>query len=119
MLVTDFEAAYGRIRQVLGLRTQTELAGYLGIRQSSISDAKRRGSVPAEWLLVLIEREGINPAWIKSAQEPKFLKDPVPREVTAEDLARLEASCLLDELRRRCPGALVSITFGGERGRAE
>ena len=38
----EFDAAYARICEVCGMKTQTELSAYLGIRQSSISDAKRR-----------------------------------------------------------------------------
>ncbi len=45
-----FEAQYGRVFEAAGCRTQAELAAFLGIRQSSISDAKRRKSIPAEWL---------------------------------------------------------------------
>ena len=57
----EFDAAYARICEVCGMKTQTELSAYLGIRQSSISDAKRRVAVPAAWLLTLLTREGLNP----------------------------------------------------------
>ena len=57
----EFDAAYARICEVCGMKTQTELSAYLGIRQSSISDAKRRVAVPAAWLLTLLTREGVNP----------------------------------------------------------
>lgn len=32
----EFDAAYARICEVCGMKTQTELSAYLGIRQSSI-----------------------------------------------------------------------------------
>ena len=59
----EFDAAYARICKVCGMKTQTELSAYLGIRQSSISDsdAKRRMMIPAAWLLTLLTREGVNP----------------------------------------------------------
>ena len=50
-----------RLCEVCGMKTQTELSAYLGIRQSPISDAKRRVVVPAAWLLTLLTREGVNP----------------------------------------------------------
>lgn len=37
-----FQDAYERILQSTGLRTQTDVAALLGVKQSSISDAKRR-----------------------------------------------------------------------------
>lgn len=45
----EFDAAYARICEVCGMKTQTDLSAYLGIRQSSISDsdAKRRMMIPA------------------------------------------------------------------------
>lgn len=57
----EFDAAYARICEVCGMKMQTELSAYLGIRQSSISDAKRRMMIPAAWLLTLLTREGVNP----------------------------------------------------------
>ena len=53
-----------RIQAVTGCGTQRELGRFLGINQSAISDAKRRGTIPAEWLLTLLRGKGINPDWI-------------------------------------------------------
>jgi len=69
----DFEAALARIRAVTGTRTQVELANILDIRQSSISDAKRRGCIPATWLVTLYERYGANPTWIKTGELTAYL----------------------------------------------
>ncbi|WP_285905723.1 helix-turn-helix domain-containing protein [Pseudodesulfovibrio pelocollis] len=63
-VVGRFEGAMGRIRQVFGVRTQVELAERLGVRQSSVSDAKRRCSIPAEWLLTIWRATGASPDWI-------------------------------------------------------
>lgn len=45
-----FQDAYERILQATGLRTQSEVAALLGVKQSSISDAKRRKHIPDPWL---------------------------------------------------------------------
>ncbi len=68
------EGSLKRVFEAAGCRTQTELADFLGIRQSSISDAKKRGSVPAEWLLKLLLLKGINPAWIMTGQGAQWLQ---------------------------------------------
>ncbi len=69
-----FQEVYDRIRQVTNAPTQVELAKVLGIRQSSISDAKRRGSIPPEWYLTLFDKFGLNPDWLKKGLGPMYLR---------------------------------------------
>ncbi len=52
--------------------TQLELANFLGIRQSFISDAKRRGIIPADWLDFLKKTKGINPEWVLTGTPPQY-----------------------------------------------
>ena len=49
-LAMPFQDAYERILQSTGLRTQTDVAALLGVKQSSISDAKRRNHIPDSWI---------------------------------------------------------------------
>lgn len=64
----SFEDQYQRVLEAAGCRTQVELAAFMDIRQSSISDAKRRKNIPAEWLLKLFEKKRISPEWIRTGQ---------------------------------------------------
>ena len=75
-----------RVFTIAGCRTQVELAEVLGIRQSSIADAKRRGRVPPGWLLTLLRLHGVNPDWITKGARPKFLITGPARE--ADDQIR-------------------------------
>ncbi len=59
-----FDAQYQRVLEAAECRTQVELADFLEVRQSSVSDAKRRQSIPAEWRVKLYEKNRINPDWI-------------------------------------------------------
>ena len=68
-----FDDAMERIRETTKLHTQVALALCLDIRQSSISDAKRRGSIPDTWLVVLYEKFGLNPTWIRTGAGPVYL----------------------------------------------
>lgn len=63
-----------RIKAVTHTRTQTALAEILEIKQSSISDAKRRNFVPAAWYMKLFEKLGVNPDWLKSGIGPVYLR---------------------------------------------
>ena len=67
-------ACLARVYEAVPCRTQVELAEFLGIRQSSISDAKKRGAVPAEWLLKLLLLKGINPVWVLTGQGSRWLQ---------------------------------------------
>jgi len=70
-----FDEALERIKRATGARTQVDLAAILGIRQSSISDAKRRQSIPADWLLKLYRSHGLNPDWVTNAEQPQMLRE--------------------------------------------
>ena len=61
-----FQDAYERILQSTGLRTQTDVAAMLGVKQSSISDAKRRNHIPDSWILTLFNKKGLNPSKARS-----------------------------------------------------
>ena len=56
-----FDNAYSRIRVATQTRTQTEVAKLLGIKQSSISDAKKKNTVPDGWLITLYRACGLEP----------------------------------------------------------
>ena len=72
--MTFFQDVYDRIQHATNAKTQTELAAVLEIRQSSISDAKRRDSVPSDWYMKLFEKFGLNPDWLKNGSGPMYLK---------------------------------------------
>lgn len=89
----DFQSIYDRIREATGSRTQSEVATLLGVKQSSISDALRRQSIPDQWLLTLFDTCALNPAWVRSGKGPRYVtgsdgQPPIP--LTLECTRRLE-----------------------------
>lgn len=72
--MVNFEEIFERIKYATSTRTQVELAEVLDIRQSSISDAKRRNSVPSDWYMKLFEQFGLNPDWLKKGSGPMYLR---------------------------------------------
>lgn len=81
-----FDAAMERIKAVTGARTQVQLAEVLDVRQSSISDAKRRCSVPDTWLVKLLRTHKVLPDWIITGEGPQYLTG-----TNHEAFARLQA----------------------------
>jgi hypothetical protein len=93
-----FHAALERIMASGGVRTQTGLASFLGVSQSSVWDAKTRAEgIPAGWLVTLVERYGISPRWVKTGEGPQYLA------VALEHVPTLE---LLAEVGRRMDGLM-------------
>jgi len=124
---TLFEERLNRIRAVLGVRTQVQLAEKIGVRQSSVSDAKRRGSLPSDWLLKIWRETGVSPDWILDGDVcgHKFavasdvagklvnaaeIRAEAEAEVRAE-VDNLDAGELVLRLRSKLPD--VVITIGG------
>lgn len=77
-LQSDFPMVYDRILEAAGCRTQVELAQFLNLKQSSISDAKRRQSIPADWLLCLLRKKGFNPDWLLTGRGARYLVPCAP-----------------------------------------
>lgn len=69
-----YEEMIVRIKIVSHTKTQTELAKLLEISQSSVAEAKRRQSIPADWYLKLFEKLGVNPGWLKNGSGPVYLR---------------------------------------------
>lgn len=100
-----------RIQLITDKHTQTELADFFGIRQSSVSDAKRRSAIPSSWLLKLMLSRNVNPEWVLTGNGPCFMGG-VPaaydglyarraKEEDADALRRLSSKALAEELLRR------------------
>ena len=68
----SFEAVYARMLFAAGVRTQTELARILDMKQASISEAKKRGSIPAEWCMRLYDACGVSFDWQRFGVGPVY-----------------------------------------------
>jgi phage repressor protein C with HTH and peptisase S24 domain len=112
-----FEEALERIKKATGARTQVQLAEVLDVRQSSISDAKRRCSIPADWFLKLYRSHGLDPDWLSEGVEPVYIN---------ADKAKVPADTLLRETpapygRMNSRGRLVPVSTmaGADKDAAE
>lgn len=106
----EAEARLFRVFAAAGCRTQEELAAFLDIKQSSISDAKKRKVVPSEWLMKLLRKRNVSPDWIMTGQGPRFMRavedieESVKPESTAPPVVvqaverRPAEDCTTDEL---------------------
>lgn len=131
----SFDKQMDRIRLVTQTRTQVELANFLGIRQSSVSNAKRRGTIPADWLLTILRIRNVHPEWILTGEGHCYLSDPASpgchkpkggcmvRQEETSALCRLsslvvtdEAMQCVDALREGNPVESQEANLNEERG---
>ncbi|MBR3880369.1 MAG: LexA family transcriptional regulator [Mailhella sp.] len=68
----SFEAVYARMLFAAKARTQSELADIIGIRQASISDAKKRKSIPSDWCMRLYDARGVKVDWQRFGRGPVY-----------------------------------------------
>ncbi|MDG4475605.1 helix-turn-helix domain-containing protein [Thiovibrio frasassiensis] len=64
----DADNILDRMIGAIGGKTQGDLGKILGISQTSISLAKRKGKVPPEWFLKLSTEKRLNPNWLLTGQ---------------------------------------------------
>lgn len=91
-----------RIKLITGKRTQIELADFFGIRQSSISDAKRRGKIPSGWLVILMRVKNVHPEWILTRTGPCFMVSRLKMGI----MKRVRSSRSAKWMKRRFGGYL-------------
>ena len=74
-----FESFLQRVFRTTDITTQTELAAVLQINRSAITQARKKDTVPARWILQLFRTFGLNPIWLESGSGEPYLK-PSPAE---------------------------------------
>jgi len=107
-------AAMERIALVTGTRTQVQLANALDVRQSSISDAKRRRSIPSDWLLTLLRKHQAHPEWLLTGEGPATLGEVLPDRLTQLSRTVNETLFALSEMQLRFDNALLMATMSPE-----
>ena len=113
MTAQDFSAAYARLLHVFGVETQTQLAECIGVRQSSISDAKRRGCLPDGWILSAVMRKAVNPFWVLHGQGCQYLKPADDKPFLTPATTNVETGSteeLMAALLQRMSGFELRIT---------
>jgi len=69
-----FNNFFQRVSKPLAINSLSELADILEVNRSSITQARKKDSIPANWLLELYRRYGLNPDWLESGTGPEFLR---------------------------------------------
>jgi phage repressor protein C with HTH and peptisase S24 domain len=68
-----FDIFFERVSQATGLRTLSDLADLLRVNRSAVTQARKKDSVPATWLLHLYRQKGLNPDWLEGGPGPDII----------------------------------------------
>ena len=93
-----FDAQFQRILEATGCKTQVELADILEVRQSAISDAKRRMTIPSNWLETLHKKQGLH---VVKTVEFRPLEECSLRDIIRELVRRIWQEPDLEEIKRQ------------------
>jgi hypothetical protein len=69
--LSETEEIIGRLKEVLNVRSDGQLAKYLGITRQNIGAARKRDDVPPGWIYKVAELSGCSMDWLRFGNGPK------------------------------------------------
>ena len=91
MSLNRFDAFIQKVCEATGFRYQNELASALGINPSAITQARKKNSIPARWILLLYRKYGLNPDWLEEGIGPTFIKSSWTHEAEFRKVPKVKA----------------------------
>jgi phage repressor protein C with HTH and peptisase S24 domain len=89
--VSKFDSFLKRVFSTTGLETQTELASVLRINRSAITQARKKDSIPANWVLQLYRVYGFDPDWLERGTGKTFLRADSEKETKFKHVPKVRA----------------------------
>lgn len=107
----SFDEVLARVMTAAGAATETALAEILGIKQSSISSARKRGNLPPSWIMDIALKTGFSSDWIAFNEgEPRRLGHSV--SVTGSPVE--EGFSMVPKVKARLCAETGSLDTSGE-----
>jgi hypothetical protein len=69
--LSETEEIIGRLKEVLNVKSDGQLAKYLGITRQNIGAARKRDDVPPGWIYKVAEQSGCSMDWLRFGHGPK------------------------------------------------
>ncbi len=68
MDLSEFDIFLSRVYAATGIKSQNELAVFLKVNRSAITQAKKKGLVPENWIFKLSRSFDLNPDWLEKGK---------------------------------------------------
>ena len=70
--LSEIEAVIARLKEALRVKSDGQMANYLGITRQNIGAARKRGDVPPGWINKVAELTGYSMDWLCFGNGPKM-----------------------------------------------
>jgi phage repressor protein C with HTH and peptisase S24 domain len=91
MSTYNFDQVMHRVFKATGIESQTELAKILQVNRSAVTQARKKGSVPDRWLLLLFREFGLSPEWLETGVGRIFLTQSPKDEFSFKKIPKVRA----------------------------
>ena len=71
----NVDGIFERIKEVLGAKNDTEVASALGIKQQSVTSARKRGKIPDGWITKIATDRSVSADWLLFGEGEKDRRD--------------------------------------------
>ncbi len=75
MKTTKFDSFLQRVFTATDITSQIQLASALGVNRSAITQARKKDSIPARWLLQLYRSFGLSPDWLETGMGQTYFRN--------------------------------------------
>jgi len=90
--LSETEEIIGRLKEVLNVKSDGQLAKYLGITRQNIGAARKRDDVPPGWIYKVAELSGCSMDWLRFGHGPKVRAEYTAAESKLEGGLASQAS---------------------------
>lgn len=95
-MFSQFEIVVKRLFEVVpSIQNQTQLAEALEIKSASVSDAKKRGKIPPDWINKLAVKYDLNASWLLTGKGDPFVERSLYEGMSQQEIEDMRLS---DEL---------------------
>ena len=91
MTSARFESFLQRVYRTTDIASQTELAAVLQINRSAVTQARKKDTVPARWILQLFRIFGLNPIWLENGVGEPYMKPSSTEETEFKHIPKVRA----------------------------
>ena len=113
--ITEIETVISRLKEALQVKSDGQMATYLGISRQNIGAARKRGDIPPGWINKVAELTGFSMDWLCFGNGPKMRVEYVTAGSAPGGRAPRTQSCPKLSAPTQNPASSASANAGSRR----